>query len=214
MIDQIDLGIAQLDIPKLQPVIHSYNLRAKHPFYLTGFPPAVTFTSAVSRHPLLDPRYLALHAACAKVAQLSGASEYVDTSFRGTEDVGVFASDGSSGEALWYASGKKMLVWRKTQNFRDVTSIFMFAINFPSTASQLLFRSKICKVHSLFRIYTNPAESTRILVAQSCLIHASPTTITPPLSTCLHPRNFQQVAMVHEENGVRMEIRIGFGERI
>ena len=62
--------------------------------------------SAVPQHPLPDPRYLALHAACAKVAHLSGASEYVDTIFRKTEDMKVLASDGSSGEALLYALRK------------------------------------------------------------------------------------------------------------
>jgi hypothetical protein len=75
----------------------------KHPFYLTGLPPTVTFTSGVPRHPLPHPRYLALHAAYPKVAHLSGASEYVDTIFRKT---GFWPPMRSSGEALWYGLGK------------------------------------------------------------------------------------------------------------
>jgi hypothetical protein len=66
--------------------------------------------SAVPQHPLPDPCYLALHAACARVAHLSGVSKYVDTIFRETEDMKVLASDRSSGEVLWYALGKYMAV--------------------------------------------------------------------------------------------------------
>jgi hypothetical protein len=90
----------------IQPVPHTYNLRASHPGFLRGLPPSVTFTSAVPKFPLPDPRYLALHAACASMAHLSGAAEYIEKSFRKLEDTKVLASNGSSAEALQFAWGK------------------------------------------------------------------------------------------------------------
>ena len=47
-----------------------------------------------------DPRYLKLHAACAKVAHLSGAGEYIDNVLRDTETTRVLAKDGSSADLL------------------------------------------------------------------------------------------------------------------
>jgi hypothetical protein len=52
--------------------------------------------------PAPDPRYLKLHAACAKVAHLSGAGEYIETIFRDMESMRVLAKDGSSAQALSY----------------------------------------------------------------------------------------------------------------
>ncbi|KAK0436852.1 uncharacterized protein EV420DRAFT_1589940, partial [Desarmillaria tabescens] len=43
---------------------------------------------------------LSLHAACAKVAHLSGAAEYIDKLDRDVEDLSVLAYNGSSGEVL------------------------------------------------------------------------------------------------------------------
>ncbi|KAJ7867771.1 hypothetical protein B0H14DRAFT_333427 [Mycena olivaceomarginata] len=45
--------------------------------------------------PLPDPRLLALHAVCARVAHLSGAAEVLDKFDRDVEDVQVLAEDGS-----------------------------------------------------------------------------------------------------------------------
>ncbi|RXW12257.1 hypothetical protein EST38_g13599 [Candolleomyces aberdarensis] len=50
--------------------------------------------------PVPSPQYLALHAACAKVAHLSGAAEYIETILRDAEEIPVLAADGSSGEVL------------------------------------------------------------------------------------------------------------------
>ena len=47
----------------------------------------VTFTTTDPELPLPSPHLLALHAACAKVAQLSGASEFID---RDMETISVF----------------------------------------------------------------------------------------------------------------------------
>ncbi len=64
-------------------------------------PTEVTFTTSDQENlPVPSEALLTLHAACAKVAHLSGAAEYIDKSDRDVEDLSVLAYDGSSGEAL------------------------------------------------------------------------------------------------------------------
>ncbi|KAF8125459.1 hypothetical protein EV363DRAFT_1402453 [Boletus edulis] len=67
-------------------------------------PCEVTFTSP---DPLVLPfpsqELLALHAACAKVAHLSGASEYLDNLDRDADELDVLAADGSSFAVLTHA---------------------------------------------------------------------------------------------------------------
>jgi len=53
--------------------------------------------------PLPSPDLLALHAACAQVAHLSGAGEYVDRILKDMEDICVLAHDGTSSEVLHHA---------------------------------------------------------------------------------------------------------------
>jgi hypothetical protein len=53
--------------------------------------------------PVPSRDYLDLHAACCRVANLSAASEYIDTIFREMEDIQVLSQDGTSAEALKYA---------------------------------------------------------------------------------------------------------------
>ncbi|KAK1225519.1 hypothetical protein PQX77_011538 [Marasmius sp. AFHP31] len=55
----------------------------------------ITFTTT-SELPLPSPDLLALHAACAKVAHLSGAAAYIDELDRDTDDLCVLAHDGGS----------------------------------------------------------------------------------------------------------------------
>jgi len=97
VINHIGLGVIRDTYSNSKPVVHTYHLRAK------GLPTTVTFTSAVPGLPLPDPRYLALHAACAQVAHIPGAGGYVGTVFRKTEDVKCLASNGLSAQALEYA---------------------------------------------------------------------------------------------------------------
>jgi hypothetical protein len=66
-------------------------------------PSTVTFATTDSRISLPDPRYLRVHAACAKVAHLSGAGECIDRIIRDLEDTQVLAANGSSAEVLNYA---------------------------------------------------------------------------------------------------------------
>jgi len=49
---------------------------------------------------LPDPELIALHAACARVAHMSGAAEYLDMLERDAEEMTVLASDGSSSYLL------------------------------------------------------------------------------------------------------------------
>jgi hypothetical protein len=53
--------------------------------------------------PLPSPDLLALHAACAQVAHLSGAGEYVDRILEDMEQIDVLAHDGTSSDVLHHA---------------------------------------------------------------------------------------------------------------
>ena len=50
--------------------------------------------------PLPNPAYLHIHAVCATVAHLSGATEYIDQMWRRMEETHVLAEDGGSSELL------------------------------------------------------------------------------------------------------------------
>lgn len=77
-----------------------------------GLPATVTLTSPnPDEFPLPDRRYLALHAACAKVVLLSGAVEYIHKTLRDREKTQVLSEDGSSAELLGsLLSGSSVLV--------------------------------------------------------------------------------------------------------
>ncbi|THH07530.1 hypothetical protein EW146_g9291 [Bondarzewia mesenterica] len=85
------------------PTAHRYRIRGIDPMLVEGLPEFVEFTSTDPALPLPEPRYLRLHAACAKVAHLSGAGEYIDTVFRDIEEMPVLANNGASADALSYA---------------------------------------------------------------------------------------------------------------
>jgi hypothetical protein len=53
--------------------------------------------------PLPSPEYLQIHAACAKVAHLSGATEHIDKILNELEETRVLSEDGASAEAFEYA---------------------------------------------------------------------------------------------------------------
>ncbi|KDQ51058.1 hypothetical protein JAAARDRAFT_140994 [Jaapia argillacea MUCL 33604] len=62
--------------------------------------PEIELTTTDPDLPLPDPRILRLHAACAKVAHLSGAGEIVDETLRDIEELKVLAYDGGSAHVL------------------------------------------------------------------------------------------------------------------
>ncbi|KAI0364578.1 hypothetical protein BV20DRAFT_1057144 [Pilatotrama ljubarskyi] len=63
-------------------------------------PEQVTFTSDHPELPLPSPKYLRVHAACCRVAHMSGAAEHLDLIFRDMEDLKVLAHDGTSADVL------------------------------------------------------------------------------------------------------------------
>jgi len=64
----------------------------------------VTFTTPDPvKLPVPSPWYLDLHAACCRVAHLSGAGECIDKILRDMEDIQVLSQDGASAEILHYA---------------------------------------------------------------------------------------------------------------
>ncbi|KDQ09219.1 hypothetical protein BOTBODRAFT_138059, partial [Botryobasidium botryosum FD-172 SS1] len=69
--------------------------------YLSQVPPSVTFVSTDPADlPLPDPRYLALHAACARAAHFLGAGAHIGHVLHNLEKARVLAQDGSSADAL------------------------------------------------------------------------------------------------------------------
>ncbi|KAG6375726.1 hypothetical protein JVT61DRAFT_2571 [Boletus reticuloceps] len=67
--------------------------------HVDGAPMVVEFNS-LERAPQPDPRLLALHATCARVAHMSGAAEFFDKVERDAEEMKVLAFDGSSAPLL------------------------------------------------------------------------------------------------------------------
>ena len=60
----------------------------------------IVFKSAHPDLPLPNPAYLGIHAACCRVAHLSGAGEYMDKVSEDLEDILVLSEDGSSADLL------------------------------------------------------------------------------------------------------------------
>ena len=61
---------------------------------------SVTFSSNHENARVPNPKLLALHAACARVAHMSGAAEAFDEFERDVDDTRVLAFDGSSSRLL------------------------------------------------------------------------------------------------------------------
>jgi hypothetical protein len=68
--------------------------------HIDGAPMVVKFTSKYEEAPLPEPRLLALHATCARVAHMSGAAEFLDQLRWDAEETRVLAFDGSSARLL------------------------------------------------------------------------------------------------------------------
>lgn len=107
MFDHLELWFAEM------PKLHCYKLEAVEIFQrvLSTLPEYVTFTTPdKDKLPLPSPSYLKLHAACCRIAHLSGAAEYVEKFYRDMEDTQVLAHDGSAAklleEALLHASSR------------------------------------------------------------------------------------------------------------
>ncbi|KAF8147267.1 hypothetical protein B0H34DRAFT_785840 [Crassisporium funariophilum] len=85
-------------------VENKYKLEAAEPFILNEYPEYVTFTTPDPvKYPVPSPAYLAIHAACAQVAHLSGAGACIDKFHRDMDDSTTLDPDGASAEMLEHA---------------------------------------------------------------------------------------------------------------
>ncbi|KAF8875055.1 hypothetical protein BD779DRAFT_1613478 [Infundibulicybe gibba] len=83
--------------------INYYRPAATQPYFIERMPAGIQLTTPDPvEYPLPDPRYLAVHAACARVAHLSGAAEYMEMIFREMEEAQVLADDGGSADVLYH----------------------------------------------------------------------------------------------------------------
>ncbi|CAE6364000.1 unnamed protein product [Rhizoctonia solani] len=76
---------------------NQYSIARREEYYSPELPAVVTFATS-TQYPLPDPRYLALHAACARIIKLSGAAEYVEKILRDAEEVKALSEDKSSSQ--------------------------------------------------------------------------------------------------------------------
>ncbi|KEP47309.1 hypothetical protein V565_160520 [Rhizoctonia solani 123E] len=102
----VDIGVYQgfnlldLWLDPVEGTDNTYTIRKRFPGYRQELPQTVHFTTSTPDLPLPNPRYLALHAACARVVHLSGASEAISSIIRKMEQTPVLSEDGSSAELL------------------------------------------------------------------------------------------------------------------
>ncbi|EEB90280.1 hypothetical protein MPER_11531 [Moniliophthora perniciosa FA553] len=93
--DRLKLWFEATSIP------HCYHVKAASGYFpATARKKTITFVTSDSELSLPSPELLALHAACAKVAHLSGAAAYIDKLDRDTDDLCVLAHDGGSSSIL------------------------------------------------------------------------------------------------------------------
>ncbi|CAE6442687.1 unnamed protein product [Rhizoctonia solani] len=81
-------------------VDNQYYIVRKEDYHYRDLPGVVTLSSTSPDLPLPDPKYLAFHAACARILKFSGASDFIISFLDEVEDTHVLSGDGSSGELL------------------------------------------------------------------------------------------------------------------
>ena len=88
-----------------QDIPNTYKLCAARSYIIDPrWKSTVTFTTPDPvKLPVPSRTYLELHAACCRVANLSGAGKYIDTILEELENIQVLSQDGTSEEALQYA---------------------------------------------------------------------------------------------------------------
>jgi hypothetical protein len=87
----------------LQGTANTYNVRWRNNW--RGIRSAMTTVTFASQEglPPPSPDYLRIHASCAKVANLSGAGDYIDKILSDLENIQVLSRDGVSAELLEHA---------------------------------------------------------------------------------------------------------------
>ncbi|KAI0313299.1 hypothetical protein OF83DRAFT_1065728, partial [Amylostereum chailletii] len=99
-------------------------LRGTEDYVTLGIPDQVTSSSPnPTELPLPDKKYLALHAACCRIAHQSGAAEAIDKILHDIEMTSVLAEDGSSADTLAYALKKGGLPKAARSMFTAYSSI-------------------------------------------------------------------------------------------
>jgi len=84
--------------------MNRYKLEASDPSFLRSYPDFVTFTTSdPEKLPVPSPTYLVIHAACAKVAHLSGAAACIDKFYQDMEDGKTLDPNGASANMLEHA---------------------------------------------------------------------------------------------------------------
>ena len=87
-----------------QGKLNEYKLEATEPWTLRPYPEFVTFTTPdQDKLPVPFPSYLAIHAACARVAHLSGAAKCIDKLYRDMDKSQILAPDWASASMLEHA---------------------------------------------------------------------------------------------------------------
>ena len=79
---------------------NDYYVRTARGFRRRDLPQRVQFVTQRSNLPLPSPRHLQIHAACCRIAHLSGGAESLDKIYSDDEERGVLATDGSSAPSL------------------------------------------------------------------------------------------------------------------
>ncbi|KAI9058870.1 hypothetical protein FKP32DRAFT_1597177 [Trametes sanguinea] len=105
LFDRLDLWFEEMEG---EPHVYRVGLVPSRTPADFGYPDRVRFESHRPGLALPSPRYLKLHAACCRLAHLSGAAEYVDLLFREMEESGVLAEDGASADVLAYALHRRL----------------------------------------------------------------------------------------------------------
>lgn len=91
-------------IDTYQAVENKYKIEAAWDFMLRGCPEYVTFTTPdPEKLPVPSRVYLGIHAACARVAHLSGAAECIDKFYSDMDDSTTLDPDGASAMMLEHA---------------------------------------------------------------------------------------------------------------
>jgi hypothetical protein len=83
---------------------NKYKLESSLLAFLRGYPEYVIFTTPDPvKYPVPSRTYLEIHAACAKVAHLSGAGKCIDKLYEEMEEMQTLDPDGSSADMLEHA---------------------------------------------------------------------------------------------------------------
>jgi hypothetical protein len=93
------------DLKLLQNQNHTYRISSNDDLIIRDLPSTVTFISSDDKFDLPDPRYIKMHAACCRVAHMSGAAGYMDDIMDDLDQgrTQVLSEDGSGGILLDFA---------------------------------------------------------------------------------------------------------------